>query len=161
MTDQERFTQAMAEMMGLEFVSSVISPCLYIKKKDGSCFPAINEHGELTPECRKWWVENLPEAYDLYCADVYEQGYGRDLQAKYQYIELVRATLDWRNLWNWMLENVDSWLYEDCPKCHGTEFSNVEHVGRFICDLCNGTGRIARWELGELMKKENKEKVNP
>jgi hypothetical protein len=147
MTDLERFTQAMAEMMG---VTTNARPGYFV------------EQGELTPEVRKWWAENLPEAWEKYVSHFmicYNYAEGEDLNkiADTIFTRMLSVTLSAENLWKWMRENTDSWLYEKCPKCHGTEFSNVEHVGRFICDLCNGTGRVAKWDVEKWLEGKMKE----
>jgi hypothetical protein len=174
MTDQERFTQTMARMMNKDTESNwwcekcncIVNPygVTYNETHEVCGYPviwkdswsSITPEGELTPEVRKWWEKELPDAYDLYCADVYEQGYGRDLQAKYQYIELVRATLDWRNLWGWMKENTDSWLYRKCTTCNG---SGLWYRGgdKEFCISCNGTGRVARWDVEKWLECKTKE----
>lgn len=161
MTDEQRFTGTMAKMMGLEFVSSVISPCLYVKKKDGSCFPAINKHGELTPECRKWWAENLPETWEQYVSHFmicynYAEGENLNKIADTIFTRMLSVTLSAENLWNWMRENRDSWLYRECTTCNG---SGLWYRGgdKEFCISCNGTGRVAKWDVEKWLEGKTKE----
>lgn len=132
MTDSQRFTQVMAVMMGIEG----------LKESFVAKWLPITPDGEITPECRKWLgKETWWNTYLVHCSNQARESVGVNS------IKWLYLVLSAENLWRWMCANRDKWLYEKCPKCSGTEFSNVEHVGRFICDLCNGTGRVAKWDV--------------
>lgn len=140
MTDQQRFTEVMAKMMGYKTYSNFIS--------------AVTENSEIAYGVRKWWAENLPEAWEKYLEDIMHT----DVLHQQEYKLLLNAQLDWRNLWKWMKKNQSLWNEKECPKCQDgwieTSAYNETCTDAKVktrCQNCNGTGRIARWELGELL----------
>lgn len=144
MTDIERFTQAMAEMMGkhihnweIHFSDSLGSygykyftcSCGTWEWSKTPDWSPITPEGELTPEVRKWWIKNLERPYREYL---------RSLELS-DAIFTQEAQLSWRNLWKWMRENTDSWLYRGCM---------------YKCGMCGkkdckyyGIGKVAKWNV--------------
>jgi hypothetical protein len=148
MTDLERFTQAMAVMMGyckyapLNEDDDCSFHDEYICETNKLCSKVgwflITPEGELTPEVRKWWIKNLERPYREYL---------RSLELS-DAIFTQEAQLSWRNLWKWMRENTE-WNEQECPVCWGEGFyeTGESPVIENKCPECNGTGRVARWDV--------------
>lgn len=153
MTDLERFTETMAKMMGYCKYAPLNEDddCLfhdeYICETNKLCskvgWSPITPDGELTPEVRKWLEQELPEAWKYYLSDT---SMNAMIMSDGNIIAVLNAQLDWRNLWGWMKENTDSWLYRKCTTCNG---SGLWYRGgdKEFCISCNGTGRVAKWDV--------------
>lgn len=136
MTDLERFTETMAKMMGGDLMKHPGSD-LVINKKTWAIWSPITPEGELTPEVRKWWEQELPEAWEEYCDFIYCNIDFTNIRTFYS--EVLAAQLSAENLWKWMRENTE-WNEKECPSIRA---KLVHH----ICDRCNGTGHIAKWDV--------------
>lgn len=161
MNDLERFTSCISRMMDKDIESnwwcekcqcSVDGIRVTYQETHENCgYPVIwkegwspiTPEGELTPEVRKWLEQELPEAWKYYLSDT---SMNAMIMSDGNIIAVLNAQLDWRNLWGWMKENTDSWLYRKCTTCNG---SGLWYRGgdKEFCISCNGTGRVAKWDV--------------
>ena len=144
MTNEQRFTEVMALMMGIQAIYLEPCPCSKCGTDLASWSP-ITPEGELTPEVRKFCEKELAEWWNQY---LYETHGNTWLSTKgwKRFDIILKAQLDWRNLWGWMKKNRE-WNEKECPECGGQGGWHRPDDYGDMCFNCNGTGKVPRWDV--------------
>jgi hypothetical protein len=97
--------------------------------------------GEATKEVRDWFAKEMPEEWEKYL----EEGYD---QSQY-FTRCFKWTLSITNLAHYIVDNYEEMFYEECKACYGGVPASPTDE---ICGMCHGTGKIIKPQFVEAVK---------